>query len=299
MTDFYRVRKNLFGEKGRRGDQLWEWTMKGLRATEIPVTASLPEVDNTELKLLNVLWTVLIDDIADEYEISRASLILPSVILGEVSNNIYSKNEKDYIELIFEIGNILGVEVKKLPSYSNYKNWYIEEFERLKLSFTYSFLIRTDPENIDINKYIYVLSSNMQIVVNGIYDLMSFNDRPSEQELADIRKILGFGQRMARIINSINSFEKEVVHKDFSSEIILWTCKLGLEEPKNLGKIDSGQLIQTIKSTRMKDFLIQMHSTYYSAIKQYANHFSFLNFAEYLKTLDKFEKLQNEYKNEI
>lgn len=223
FIEFSRIRKQLFGNLGKRGEYIWQWVLK---AAEITTLLSIDEeiesnevINSNSIKMWGVVWDVLVDDIADEMSVDKASKLLPLILDSNSDLSLISSEEQEYIKYAHLILESIFEACKNLPGYETHKESFFEGYLKLNVCMNYSLEIREDISQIELEKYKEILSHNMHMVINGIIDLMRM-DYPIPIKEEKLEEALLLAQRMGRIGNATTTFKREIEIGDYSSEII-------------------------------------------------------------------------------
>jgi hypothetical protein len=122
---------------------------------------------------------------------------------------------------------------------------------------------------------------SMIVILTGLMDLMNIKTFDLE-EFPKIRKILYYSQQLARIGNMMNTYPREIIEKDVSSEIMT----LAIEN-----KALSREAIQNDKNTqeklkkisKLENNFEKLWATLYSEIEKTGKEIKSLDVKEFLK----------------
>lgn len=286
---FNSVRMELFGGLGKRDLYLWKWVYNTSAKTKLVYSrkeSTNPDLEElaTSTKTLGVMWDVLADDVADELEISQAKKILPDLLYenGKVGKQL-TKDEEGYVEFTHSVKRRVFDLAKKLPGYKRHKNSLVHEYDNLCETMKYALEIRIDPAQIDLKKYINILSNNMHVVINGVIDIMKLDYPETIEEDQNLRMLLWYAQRMGRIGNSVTTYERELAVNDLSSEIIAVALSFGYIDRNALQ--DASKILKTIHEIKLEETMWALWKNYKHRIESMVRDLPLLDVNSFLKGL--------------
>ena len=124
----------------------------------------------------------------------------------------------------------------------------------------------------------------MQMIINGVMDLMKLDYILDIEKYEKLREILFYGQRMGRIGNSVTTYDHEIMVGDFSSEVVCLAITLKLISYEEL-ITNPKKSIQIIKKTNLENILLEYWMCYKNKILILADDFPELDIKKYTKGL--------------
>jgi len=144
----------------------------------------------------------------------------------------------------------------------------------------------------------------MIVILQGMLDLMCSTDFDSK-ELPKIRKIFYFAQKMARIGNAINTYPKEVIERDVSSDMILDSLEKGtitfdeILGSKTQQLLDSISLQENEYDMKWSEMLIQIRGLCKKIKSIDLSHYVLGIIFVHQKYYNRAEYWQQKYKNKV
>ncbi len=186
-------------------------------------------------KFLLSLFIILLDDVADESK--NASLLgyLLEIPSKKTSFAPHSLNKKESI--YFNLANRAWIEITKAikgyPLYKELKEIFFFDIKQIMNAMDYSFLINKFPFIANATESWAYPAHSSQGIINCTIELMCF-PKVEWSELGKIREAFWYAQQIARLANCINTWEKELVKKDFSGSVIQYAIATKTITPKQL-----------------------------------------------------------------
>ena len=292
--DFEIARLSLFNSVGRRQSYLWNWVYTAAEITSLhyknkKINQKI-ETHANMTKLLSVMWNVTIDDIADEIEIDTAKRLLYYVKNPDEDFSKLSNKECKYMNFSKQLHQRTIEMLSELGCFDYYKNILQNEYKYLLDCYELSLNLRNNAQQISLQKSINVLSYGMQMIINGIIDLMKLEYIPSKLEFQKIREILFFGQRMGRIGNSVTTYPYEIKVGDFSSEVVCLAVELQLLDKKILVN-EPDYAIEILLNTNLEKTLLEYWDCYKKRILMLGDRLPELDIKKYVEGLSNLRQL--------
>ncbi len=291
IDTFNQVKTELFGGLGRREMYLWQWTYTAADLTKIAANNETfvdKKLVNT-IKTLGVMWDVLIDDIADDMEIPQAKLLLPYALGEEKDYQKLEPKMRKYLEFADHVLEQVFKLARQLPGFERHKESLTQHYEKLKDNFRYSLAIRIDPNVIQLDNYIHILSHNMHMIINGIIDLMAADYHQPFNSDSKEHALFWCGQRMGRIGNSVTTYEYEIPRGDYTSEVVAFALNYGFIRAKDL--VNNEKVLMTIKGCDLESLLWHLWEDYRNKLHLLSDELDGLNVREYINGLFQLRQL--------
>jgi hypothetical protein len=258
---------------GHRGQTLYDWALRlfenlGLSTVESKYFDSLA-ITKTRL----VMFIVLIDDTVDNidkrnFELFEELIKIP-FNLEEIKSTKFKAENVNYLEFTKTIWNEIITEVKKYPNYEKYKEAFNFDLKQLINSMEYSKFVNTYPHGVNLVENNAYVHHGMFVLIQTDLDLMC-SKKFDDQELGLLREISYVSQKMARIGNVINTYPRELLESDMSSEALVRFQKdYGNDFKFKLNKL----LNLESRYIKFEDKLIHEWQKEYDLIKEMAKKF--------------------------
>lgn len=209
---------------GHRSSTLYDWALRlfenlGLSTVQ---TEYLDSLAITKTRL--VMFIVLIDDPVDNVDKRNFKLFEELVKIPYHLNNggNLGGNQSDtkYFELAQKVWSNIISEIKKYPDYDKYKDAFYFDLKQLINSIEYSRFVNTYPNAANMMENEVYVHHGMFVLIQTDLDLMcskGFDDK----ELSSLRELSYISQKMARIGNLLNTYTRELLESDMSSEALV------------------------------------------------------------------------------
>ena len=298
----------IYKRVGKRNIFLFDWLLymwENLSFSSVsPSYIAKLAILKTKIAILDTLW----DDLADSSDKKF------TVILNEIEKMLEQREfiEKanltdvqiNYLDAILEIYDDIMEAISNLPRYAEFQDIIKWDFRQLNNSMQFAHLINMYPEVDNIVENRVYGHHSMTVMICGMIDLMA-SPKFNTEELHSIRKILYVSQQMSRIGNMVNTYPREAVKNDISSEVATIALEKKLikqnTEPEKKLKVLSGLLKEFddlwldyyneikkagkyVKSVDMKQFLEErkfIQEMYEERIQYWNNNYEDVLFINY------------------
>jgi hypothetical protein len=209
-----------YSQVGKRNHYLWKWCRQGVEVTAL--SSIDPELYDhvCDTKVLGVVLTVLLDDMADrkgDGELLEQLLTLPfderRGALRRASNE-----DRAYAEFAIDVWEGIKQRVRRYPRYREFTSQWRFDYMQLFNAMRYSHLINEEPALLNLTEHDLYTPHNMHIIISSTTDLMC-STRFDRQELGVLREALWSAQCMGRIGNLVTTWERELGEGDYSSGV--------------------------------------------------------------------------------
>tara|TARA_Y100000310_G_scaffold59310_1_gene54663 strand:- start:5314 stop:6285 length:972 start_codon:yes stop_codon:yes gene_type:complete len=243
----------------------------------------------TKVAILDTLW----DDLADSASESQNDVLyeLEKIVHHRdlIDKSKLTKENSEYLEAILKIYDDIMVDVSKLPRYAEFRKILDWDFKQLDNSMQYAHMINVFPEVDNIIENRVYGHHSMTVIICGMIDLMA-SLRFNRGELYNVRKILYLAQQMARIGNMINTYPREAIENDISSEV----ATVALEKKLIKQKTETGKKLKVL-SKLITDF-DKIWADYYKEIESIGKEVKSINIKEFLRER---KYIQDMYKKRV
>ena len=238
-----------YSQVGKRDQYLWKWCRQGVEVTAL--SSIDPELYDhvSDTKVLGVVLTVLLDDIADrkgDGEMLEQLLTLPFGEKRGVLRRV-SKQDRAYAEYAVEVFEGIKQRVRGYPNYNRFKTQWRFDYLQLFNAMRYSHMINQDLNLLNLAEHDLYTPHNMHIMISSTVDLMAspgFDTR----ELGMLRDAVWHAQCMGRIGNLVTTWERELGEGDYTSGVYASAVGQGHVTVAQLQANDREKIAEAIRS---------------------------------------------------
>lgn len=276
---------NEYEKVGDRNEFTWKFIFR-LNMTINPFDlANVPSI--LEVKTLIIILIVLIDDIAEK---SKEEGLINN-LLRNIFGPIDSRGKK-YFTISFRMWEIIEKNIKALPLYGKMQEIFRYDFTQVLNAIKYSYLANKYPFLINMSEHWFYAPYTLQGLVNCDIDLMSMPKFHSD-ELGKIREIFLSTQRLARIVNCLSTWEREIYEGDFANSMFAYAKESKIISTDDLNKKKSARkyIIKKIKKSRIKNDLLKEWENCYNRINNLCRTVKSINRIIFLAQLKELSSL--------
>lgn len=220
LSPLFSERVNQYNQLGNRGEYLWKWCVYGLRAIVMPCAAMELREHAFDTKMLAVLFGVLLDDVADQWQDRQflELLLRATVDPARRDFNELSSGPAAYARFTCEVWDEFQQRVSAYPRYLEFGDLLNYDNQQVLNTMWYSHLVNADVSLLNIEEHDVYSPHNMQMISFSTIDLMcslEFDHR----ELGSVRGAMWHAQCMGRIGNLVSTWERELKDGDYSSGV--------------------------------------------------------------------------------
>lgn len=281
----------VYKSVGHRNPYLFEWLSKIYEKT------TLSCADPTYLEVLTVtktkltIFDVLIDDVADNVNMRNRELLeklmnIPWEGTTESCNDPYYNAAK---KILLDCINT----IEKFPRFAEFKNVFYFDLKQVMNSMEYSSLINTQKELNNLLENEVYGHHGVMVILHEMLDIMcspGFDIR----ELGKTRELLYLIQKNMRMGNMMNTYPREVVENDISSQIV--TYALGEGIINNFSEQNTVEILNSLQQLE-KPFDEQVKKSF-RKMRKYSNKitsFDVLRLVNASEEIYKLFKLRKKY----
>jgi hypothetical protein len=275
----------LYKKIGRRNLYLFDWLLYMYEniyflGVDVKLINKIA-VEKTKL----AIFDVLIDDVSDsadtEYDTFNTEILKIPFESKYIDTHKLTPTQREYIRVTKHIWDDYITTVKTFPRYGDFKRAFEFDVYQFINSMRYAHFVNTTPNVSNLLENRTYGHHSMIVILTGLMDLMNIKTFDLE-EFPKIRKILYYSQQLARIGNMMNTYPREIIEKDVSSEIMT----LAIEN-----KALSREAIQNDKNTqeklkkisKLENNFEKLWATLYSEIEKTGKEIKSLDVKEFLK----------------
>ena len=205
---------------GSRGGYLWKWCLYGMRGITFPSVAPELREHVIDTKMLAVLFGVLLDDIADQWQ-DRAflnSLIHATFEMGSRDFKRLNPGYIAYAEFTCAVWDEFQARVTSYPRFDEFRELLDYDNRQIVNTMIYSQLVNEDVNLLNLEEHDVYSPHNMQMISFATIDLMC-SPEFNHQEVGRLRAAMWHAQCMGRIGNLVSTWERELRDRDYSSGV--------------------------------------------------------------------------------
>jgi len=273
---------------GIRGEFFWKFMYK---ASQIVSPFNIPNIYRgsiTEIKFLIIIFTILLDDIADKKKNKK--------LLNELAKISFSRNyikldklnrrEKKYLKFSIKLWCYIEQEIKKYPRYKEFKDIFNFDFSQVINAIKYSSLINQTPFLINKTEYWNYSSHTLHGMTYSSLDLMC-SPKFDIRELGIVREIFWQTQKIARIGNCLSTWKRELKEGDLTSGVLAYAVNSDFFDIQDLNKMDKIKIINRIDRLNIRYKLLKKWQEYYDEIRCLCRKTKSINTRNFLSQLEK------------
>lgn len=274
---------DTYSKVGHRGLSLFDWALRLFENLSFSTVRKehLDSLCVTKTKI--VMFTVLIDDPVDNKD--KRNLELADELLkipfqdSEVTVDKLSKKDRKYLSLARDLWRDIINELQTYPYFEKYYELFLFDVHQLLNSVRYSRFVNTMPQAANgIENELYV-HHGMLVLLQADLDLMC-SDRFDERELPTLRKLLHTSQKLARLGNLYNSYPRELIEDDNSSEAVFnFKQKYGSDFYFRINKT----IKRESRYTQFEEKLKQEWLKLYDSAKNYSSEIRSIDMDRFMK----------------
>ena len=273
---------------GVRDEFFWKFMYKANQIIDPFNVPNIYKKSIIEIKFLIIIFTILLDDIADK---ERNKKLLNELIKIPFKRNHIefgklNKEEKEYLKFSIKLWCYIEKEIKKYPRYKEFRNIFSFDFSQVLNAIEYSFFINQTPSLINKTEYWNYSSHTLQGLTYCSLDLMCF-PKFAIKELGIVREIFWQAQRIARIGNCLSTWKRELKEGDLTSGILAYAIGSDSFDINDLNKKNKIKLISKINYLNIRYKLLKKWQQYYDEIRYLCRKIKSIKTRRFLLQLEK------------
>lgn len=143
------------------------------------------------------------------------------------SFSIDNEYGKEYYRVLYEIiKNTISL-IKTLPRFNDFKNEFIISIRNVCHAMEFSYLINKGESIYPFSYIVENRSPSTMVTVHSILDLMA-SANFDKKEIGKVIPLFNMADTVAMLGNTINTWPKEIVEKDYSSPVLALALEKGL-----------------------------------------------------------------------
>ena len=244
---------------GERDEFFWKFIYKinqTVRPFNIP---NKYQSSIIKIKFLTVMFIILLDDLADKTQSKKLldeSLNIPFGQSYTIKPDQFNKKEKKYLKFTIKIWQYIERRIKKYPRYKEFKGIFDYDINQVLNAMKYSYLVNTNPYLINKTEYWLYSPHTLQGMINCTLDLIC-SPKFNIKELSKVREICWRAQKMARIINCLSTWRRELDERDLTGGIPAYAVSLDLLDVDDFNKRNKINIINKVDPSNIKNELLK------------------------------------------
>ena len=275
---------------GGRPDFTWRWTcliMDGvtLDSVEPELRESVVISKIASCAFLNVLVDDIADKRKDEQMLERVSSMICSSSEPAGRAVRCSREGENELRLIARIWGFLNDSIRSYPRYEEFEEILLFDYRQFLSAASYACLVNRNVHMMNLPEYQSYLSPSMQGMIGADIDLMA-SPGFDTNELGMTREVFWKAQRMARIGNSISTFEREFAEDDFTSEVFPYLVSRNCLEVDDLTKESTKRILDKAHTTEAVMGLLAEWENYHKEIEEFEGRIKSFSVRRFLRGLE-------------
>jgi hypothetical protein len=272
---------------GKRDNLIWLLTWKIIKTVSLSNVSTNYQKSLQNIKFMITMFVIMLDDIVDKNKNKE--------LLNELSNipfcNNYEKNknltlkETKYIEFIEKVWDFIASSIRKYPRYKEFREFFYYDLSQIFNSMDFSLLVNKYYFLINKTEYWAYFSCSMQAMIYTDLHLMC-DTKFKTDEFGRIREVIWKAQNMTRIGNWLNTWEREIKEKDYTSGVFAYAIDLGILTTKELKEESEIKVVDKIKNSNIEKKLLNKWDEEYEEIKKIDKKIKSIDAKKFLAELE-------------
>jgi len=220
LSDWFAAQITRYNVVGARGGYLWKWCLHGMRGITLPSVAADLREHVIDTKMLALLFGVLLDDIADQWQDRQFLNCLIEATFESGSRDFRRLNPGyiAYAELTCRVWDEFQLRVTGYPRFEEFRELLDYDNRQIMNTMVYSQLVNADVGLLNLEEHDVYSPHNMQMISFATIDLMCSPDF-DHGDVGRLRAAMWHAQCMGRIGNLVSTWERELRDRDYSSGV--------------------------------------------------------------------------------
>ncbi len=287
-----------YEQVGARNDFVWKLFYKVSKVIDYIDIEDRFSESLLEIRFLMAILVVLIDDCADQSRDEKLLDILSEIIThDELRDLVFPSVKKQYfLDFTVKVYRRIRALLKDAPQYHQLINIFLFDVRQMVGAMEYSSLINKNLFLLNKTEYWIHSPQTMQFAISGSVDMM-FVSLLDYSEVGEARKILWLAQKMARIGNCLNTWERELKNNDFTSGVFAYAIDSRIMTYQDLDKKNFRTVIKKITDSKIADTMLsEWEDCRQQIISSDIKIISTKKLLNYLELLLTMEKISKDYK---
>lgn len=272
---------------GDRYPILWQWVYEALILTTLNSVPDELRESVLIIKHLAVMFTVLMDDAANEIQSKELldQLLLLPFEKQMVDTSLLSDSGLKCFKFALDVWREINQRLQKLPRYGEFTDFIEFDYRQVLNCKRYTAMMNANPHRLNLTEHNLYNPHNMHIMFNGTVDLMA---SPSFDlsESGYIREILWDAQVMEHIGNAISSWQHKLKISDFTSTVFAMAIADRVISIHDLINLDREIIQHRILDAHIEDKLLEEWARRRKHISLLGTRMSSVRVSDYASGLD-------------
>jgi hypothetical protein len=181
---------------------------------------------------------------------------------------------------------------KKLPRFYEFENEFILALKNVAYSNEYSYIVNTSKIIYPFSYIVENRSASTMVVLHSILDLMC-SPNFDKKELGKAIPLFKMADTVAMLSNTINTWPREIIERDYSSPILALALESGLVEFSDFQICDHYDL--EVKLYPLSDIIEEEINNVLNAMEKYAEKVKIQGFNAF-EFIDNYAKVKEAFK---
>lgn len=273
---------------GERNEFFWKFIY---RLNQIIQPFKIPKKyrgSNIEIRFLIGMFIILLDDLADRVQSGELLSNLSKIPFDQDYKRLsrLNKKERKYLKFTEKLWNYIKKTIKKYPRYKEFKNIFNYDIKQAVNAMNYACLVNRNPYLINKTEFWLYSPHTLQGMIDCSLDLMCL-PKFNIKELSKVREVFWRAQKMARIVNCLSTWKRELNEKDLTSGVLAQAISSGLLNIENLNKNKINIINKISRSNIERKLLEEWHQCHNEIryISEKTKSINSVNFLSQLKDL--------------
>lgn len=277
----------------RRPAYIWKWCYQAMKALTLNSVDSSFESILSGAKFAGFLFSILLDDLADEEKDSRLlDEVGQRIILGKPLNleNVTLK-ERQTAEFLEDLWRIIQGNMRQFPRYAEFNDLVQYDFEQIFGTLKYSRLSNRYVTMINEQEAVLYEGNNINVMIVAMLDLMC-SPGVDVKELGMFREAVWNGQMMCKIANWIATWRREIRVGDWTSGIVAHALRTGVLKYDDLSDENTATIVRAIENSTVEEDFMWKWEKRRRWILTHVDDIKSVDMRTYLKGLETFYQMQ-------
>lgn len=212
---------------GSRSEYLWKWAQYGINLLTLPCLPERHRAEAADTKFLAGMMNAIVDDVADQ----QSNLPLLTQLLGVTRGmrpdlERVAPQDRPYLEFAGRVWDEFWRRAAEAPCFAVFEELLRYDLHQLFNALHYSHLVHENVCLINHVEYDLYAPHGLMIFSFATADLM-WTPEFDARELGRLREALWHVQWMARIGNTVGTWQREIAHGDFSDGVFVQALRRG------------------------------------------------------------------------
>jgi len=241
---------------GKRDPFFWKWACEAVDL----VTLSCVDPNWREYllttKILGIMLLVVLDDVADQDQDQELlDLLIRAIQNEDDQGNLQSEALSRKYYFIRELWSTVRERAARMPRYSEFAPLLDFDYAQLFNCCKYTLMVNIKPSLLNLLEHNLYHPHSMHITIANTFDLMCSPGFESSEH-GILREVAWNVQMMARIGNSIATWQREINEMDYSSDVFPLALDRGIIHSSELLSSNTTELKRKLLASDVEILLL-------------------------------------------